>query len=372
MNSLRPESDRCRVAAPRALVIAMLLALAMAARPAFAQSLAADNGWHNVNLAEYRQHLEDLDGVVSSCVAQRKLKTPPPANNNACDPNRVGPDDRVSGAVQADSQPREVRYDWLRTVLASAAGKAAPPQSGVIRLKPETKTLPPDVNALLAEAQARLQDDEKQAAGPAKPAPTYSVERQKLNSILAQRAYKGVNEVSAADRFREWLYNQLDKFLASLVRFGTRSPWIVWTLRVLLLLAIGVGPVWALVRIERGSRIKLIPDIQPSPGAPSAREWQLWLRDAQAMAAKGEWRDAIHFVYWASIARLESRRLWPADRARTPREYLRLLPVADPRKPTLMALTRNFERTWYGGGKAESADFNSALEQAETLGVTRE
>ncbi len=344
----------------------------MAAWPVLAQTLTADNGWRNVNLEEYRQHLENLEGVVSECAVLRKLKTPSPANDSACDPNQAGPDDRVSGAVQGDSQSREVRYDWLRTVLASAGGKAAPAQSGVIRLNPETKNPPPELDALLAEAQARLQEDEKQAAGPAVTAPNYSVERQKLNRILAERAYKGVSEVSAAERFREWLYNQLDKFLASLVRFGTHSPWIVWTLRVLLLLGIGVGLVWALVRIERGSRVKLIPDVEPAPGAPSAREWQLWLKDAQAMAAKGEWRDAIHFVYWASIARLESRRLWPADRARTPREYLRLLPVADPRKSTLTALTRNFERTWYGGRKADSADFSSALEQAETLGVTRE
>ena len=95
---------------------------------------------------------------------------------------------------------------------------------------------------------------------PAEPAPNYAGERQTLNSILAQRAYKGVNEVSAADRFREWLYNQLDKFLASLVRFGTRSPWIVWTLRVLSARwHLAWDLVWALVRIERGSRIKLIP-----------------------------------------------------------------------------------------------------------------
>jgi hypothetical protein len=228
------------------------------------------------------------------------------------------------------------------------------------------------MDALLAEARARLQDDEKQTESPAEAAPNYAPERQKLNNILADRAYKNANEVSASERFREWLYNQLDKFFASLVRFGTRSPWIVWMLRILLLLGIGLGLVWALVRIERGSRVKLIPDVDPSPGAPSAREWQLWLKDAQAMAAKGEWRDAIHFVYWASIARLESRRLWPADRARTPREYLGLLAVTDPRKPTLTALTRSFERTWYGGRKAESADFNAALEQAAALGVVSE
>jgi hypothetical protein len=110
----------------------------------------------------------------------------------------------------------------------------------------------------------------------------------------------------------------------------------------------------------------------PSPGAPSAREWQLWLKDAQAMAAENRWREAIHFVYWASIARLESRRLWPADRARTPREYLGLLPGADPRKPSLTALTWSFERTWYGGRAAASSDFKAALEMASELGVRAE
>ena len=197
-----------------------------------------------------------------------------------------------------------------------------------------------------------------------------------MNAILAQRAYQGSTETSPLDRFREWLYNQLDKFLASLVRFGSRSRWIVWSLRVLLVLGICVGLVWAIVRIERGSRIKLVPDVVPSPDAPSAREWQLWLADARAMAAKGQWRDAIHFVYWAAIARLESnvgsRRPWPADRARTPREYLRLMPGADPRTPTLTALTRSFERTWYGGRAAESGDFEAALELAGSLGVKAE
>ncbi len=370
MSLLRPELDRRRVAAARSVAIAALLALTAAARPVRAQTASADSGWHDVNLSEYRQHLENLEGVVSSCVAERKLKTP--ANGDVCNAKRVGPDDRVSGVVQGDAQSREVRYDWLRTVLASAGGKAAPAQSGTIQIRPETKTSAPGVDALLAEASVRLRNDEMQAGNPAAANHDYAGQRQKLNGILADRAYKSANEVSATDRLREWFYNQLDKFLASLVRFGTHSPWIVWTLRILLLLGISVGLVWALLRIERQSRVKLIPDMEPAPGTPSAREWQLWLKDAQSMAAKGEWRDAIHFVYWASIARLESRRLWPADRARTPREYLGLLPTSDARRPSLTALTRSFERTWYGGRKAESADFNAALEQAESLGVTRE
>src|ERR1035441_9342535 len=77
---------------------------------------------------------------------------------------------------------------------------------------------------------------------------------------------------------------------------------------------------------------RLVPESDgPAVGAASARDWQLWLADARRAAAAGQWREAIHFVYWAAISRLESKRLWPADRARTPREYLSLVAAEDPR-----------------------------------------
>ncbi len=368
MTWLRPASIRFGIA-----LHAPLLALVAAAPLAHAQDSDAGASWHDASLADYRQHLEQLDSIVAACRAQVARKVPVPASDNACDPNRVGADDSVSGL--GSLPPREVSYDWLRTALARAGGRAAAPSPG-IHLIPGEKSAPLSVDSLLAEAQARLQIDEKQAGSPAEPATSFASQRAALNAILAQRAYQGSTQASPVDRFREWLYNQLDKFLASMVRFGSRSRWIVWSLRVLLVLGICVGLVWAIVRIERDSRIKLVPDVVPSADAPSAREWQLWLADARAMAQKGQWRDAIHFVYWAAIARLESnvgsRRPWPTDRARTPREYLRLMPGADPRTPTLTALTLSFERTWYGGRAAESGDFEAALELASSLGVKSE
>ena len=283
--------------------------------------------------------------------------------------------DRVQ--LPGGAQPREVRYDWLRTVLALAGNKNSPTQTATIRPRTGATAALPSVDELLTEARRRLQTDTKQAGDPATKKPDYRVEQHTLDGILLQKAYRSATEVSATDRFREWIYSQLNKLLASLVRFGSRSRWIGWALLGLLLTGIGVGLVWVFVRIERSARIKLVPDeIPPASGAPSAREWQLWLADAKTVAAKGEWRDAIHFVYWSVIARLESgaepRRLWPADRARTPREYLGLVPGADPRRPALVALTQSFERTWYGGRAAASADFNAALDLATSLGVKKE
>jgi hypothetical protein len=370
MSSLRPRSRNWNVAAPATLAAAAFLALAAAMPHGRAQQTPSSSGWRDVNLAEYLQHLQALDGVVADCGKQLSLKTPPPAHDNACDPNRVGPDDRVQWPGAAASEPREVRYDWLRQVLANAGKKHSAAQPSVLGAHSIAKKDQPPVGSyLLSAAHQRLQMDELQAQTPLAANPAYIAQRKSLDAILAQREYKGVTEVSASDRFWEWFDNLLDNIKARLEALGARAPWIGDLLYGLLIAAICTVLVLLFVRLERNSRVRLVPDIEASPGAPSAREWQLWLKDAQAAAAGGQWREAIHSVYWASISRLESRRLWPADRARTPREYLALLRATDPRQPTLTALTLGFERTWYGGREAAASDFTYAMALATELGV---
>ncbi|MGD0741446.1 MAG: DUF4129 domain-containing protein [Terracidiphilus sp.] len=350
------------------LLVAALLVPEAAAPHAHAQQPPSNGGWRDVNLAEYRQHLQDLDSVVADCQAQLKLKKPASASNNACDPNRVGPNDRVQSPGAAGSEPREVRYDWLRAVLtlAGSKGSASQPAAGA---PASAKSKPADPNDLLNDAHQRLQMDERQVESPLETNLAYADERRSLNTILAQREYQGVTKVSVRDRFLEWLGNLLDKIVMKLAGMGARAPWAARLLEGLLLGGICIALVWFFIRLERSGRVRLIPDVESGPGAPSAREWQSWYQEAGDMAAKSQWREAIHSLYWASISLLESRRLWPADRARTPREYLGLLAGDDPRKVGLTALTRSFERTWYGGGDAAASDFNAALEHVRTLGL---
>jgi hypothetical protein len=369
MSSLPPRSRNWNAGAPAALAAAAVLVLAATLPHARAQQVPSSSGWRDVNLSEYVQHLQALEGVVTDCGAQLNLKKPVPAAE--CDPARVGPDDRVEwpGAAQA----REVRYDWLRSVLSRAGKKDSSAPTVVPGVHSNAKKdQPPDESYLLAAARQRLQMDEQQAESPLPANSAYAAQRKSLDAILAQREYKGVTEVSASDRFWEWLDNLLDKVLSRISGIGSRAPWVAELLYGLLIAAACTVLVWLIVRLERNARVRLVPDIEPAPGAASAREWQLWLKDAQTAAAGGQWRDAIHSVYWASISRLESRRLWPADRARTPREYLGMLRGSDPRKPMLTALTRSFERTWYGGREAAAADFNTAMALAAELGVQAE
>lgn len=380
MNSSRPRFAGLIGWTSSTLVFAAF-SLVLAAPHACAQHAAAGAGFRDASVDEYVEHLRNLDAIVSSCQTQRaagngqsaaKIQGGSQLDFPACDAAQVGLDDRVQWPSGAGTQAREVRYDWLRSVLRRATKKSTGAQTDVLNPIRQAKTKPVTVDPLLTQAHDRLQADLKQAVSPVQTTLPYADERKALNAILAQKAYKGVTELSPRERFLEWLSGQIDRFLAGLMQIGERAPWIGLVLRILLIAGACTVLILLVVRIERQGRVRLIPDELPAPEAPSAREWQLWLRDAQETAAKGQWREAIHFLYWASISRLESRRLWPADRARTPREYLLLLPGSDLRKPALAELTRKFERTWYGGHPAAAFDFGTALDLVRALGVAKE
>jgi len=110
------------------------------------------------------------------------------------------------------------------------------------------------------------------------------------------------------------------------------------------------------------------PNFGLPPDRPSALPWQTWLQRAREAAGDGNYRGAIHLIYWSAISWLESQGAWIPDRARTPREYLRLLPAQAPQRHRLYALTQRFEPVWYGGRPASAADFDAMLQELEELG----
>jgi len=189
-----------------------------------------------------------------------------------------------------------------------------------------------------------------------------------MKQVLAGSEYSGLEEIDPKDSTLEKVGNWLNNALLSMMKASARAPWLGRLLVWGFIAAVCVALVWGLLQLERRWRIRLIPnDRSPAPSAASAIPWQLWLEDARRAAAAGLWREAIHFLYWASISRLESKRLWPADRARTPREYLALVEPDDPRQPSLATLTRSFERVWYGGRPAAESDYQRAEKIATVL-----
>ncbi len=125
--------------------------------------------------------------------------------------------------------------------------------------------------------------------------------------------------------------------------------------------------IWWFIRRLQVQRLGLPRDSVPHSSAPSALDWQEWLEQGQKLGREGRWREAIHHVYWAAISCLESRRLWPADRTRTPREYLGLLSENPETRADLFSLTKSFEHSWYGELPAGEKDFAEACGMLERI-----
>ena len=284
-------------------------------------------------------------------------------------------------------------YGWLRALLGKvrdtdkAAAKRAAKEAAKPDAKPASgaKGAPAEELArtqarataqLLKDARTRLDRDLAQIdAAPAAP-PMHTQERETMTQVLADPSFRNLEDPATQDSvldkigrwLRHWIGRAIDRIVASISKVVSRSVWLGRLLLWGLILGVCVGLVWGLLQLERGWRTRLVPEgAFPGAGAASARDWQLWLEDARQAAAAGQWREAIHFLYWASISRLESRRLWPADRARTPREYLALVAPEDPRKAGLATLTGSFERIWYGGRAAAESDYRNAEQLAAAL-----
>jgi Domain of unknown function (DUF4129) len=325
----------------------------------------ASGGWYDVSRADYRKHLEALKTVVEACAKARDAK--------ACNPALVGQDDRVALGNDSNAERRPVRYDWLRVLMIQGQKKDAPQKARTpagtenSQASPDVLPPPPTTTQLLQAAEKRLAADEAQANGPAETEPDNKAQRAVLQQVLAGREFRGLRQTPRGESLAEKIDNWLNSLFAGAARLGARAPWLGRVVVTLFILLVCVGLVWGLLQMERRRRIRLMPEAMPAPDAPSARDWQRWLEDAREAAREGLWREAIHLVYWAAISRLESRRLWPADRARTPREYLTLMAGEDPRRAGLAALTGSFERTWYGGRAAGEREYRQAEELAQGL-----
>lgn len=351
----------------------------------------------DVSIADYRTHLTDLISVVQVCAKARDLAH--------CDTSLVGPDNRVPITEKGQEVRRLVSFAWLRVLLSNAVAKdklkptdkSAQTDATQKKTAQESKTpnkgedaksqagnedseqkksaaaqdsanAPASVSDLLEDAVDRLNADLVQAGGTPLPAAAHASARNAMKQVLAGSEFSNLNRRTMRDSLLEQLNDWLNRLLSHLSGSRVNSPWvgrlIFWGFIVLVCL----GLAWGLLQLERRWRIRLVPEsLAPAAGAASARDWQLWLADARRAAAEGNWREAIHFLYWAAISRLESRRLWPADRARTPREYLALVSADDPRKAGLSALTRSFEHTWYGGRPADEPAYRAAEEMATSL-----
>ena len=205
--------------------------------------------------------------------------------------------------------------------------------------------------------------------------------RSKLAHILSGREYQTVKGESALgrvwDQIQRWISWILDHTIGRLLEKGPVRTTIFWLLVIVVFLLIALRVVRILTRLARTEALRV-------DGAfPPGKNWRDWSQEALAAGRAGNYRTALHSAYWAGIYRLADSGAWRLDEARTPREYLRLLknpperesglpaaqPAADPGRVTaLTSLTRSMESAWYGYIPATEQEFESAIDNLETLG----
>jgi uncharacterized protein DUF4129 len=219
---------------------------------------------------------------------------------------------------------------------------------------------------ILANAGLRLKAMRAEAALYEQPDHSDDTTRKRLDEILSAREFDQVRGPTALDllkqRFWAWIGKFFRKLSPKIPNIEDLGQWFVWGM---IALAAAIAGIW-LYRVSQQNMGTGKREIIPF--TPSSRNWREWLADARARAARGEWRDAVHFGFWAAVSRMESDGVWPPDKTRTPREYLNAIPVSSLSKEPFAMVTRKFEASWYGSRPTTEADFAQFAAQLERLG----
>lgn len=312
------------------IVSALLLAMAC--------FCAAEARGESISVAEYKQQLHDIGQKIDG------LKT---------DPDQAGKlvaeiPDTVS--VTTSSGEVNVSNKILKDDLAAFSRADAGKRTG-----------------LLSQLQNYVQALTDAAESYDQPAVDHSAAQGKLNQILSRHEFNKVRGPSAKDALLGRIYRWFSRILSRLALRGSGN-FDVMRLIIYLLVAAAATLVliWTIRRLRRPQEELATREIIPF--SPSAKSWRTWLAEARTLAQEQDWRNAIHLAYWAGISYLEEHGAWKPNRARTPREYLRLIGTRAAQYSVLAALTRKLEYVWYGYGEAMESDFNEALGQLEKLG----
>ncbi len=235
------------------------------------------------------------------------------------------------------------------------------------------RTDPEQQAAQLAELADRLAALQQRLADPNTGGnPTDATPHDRLTRILAQPEYQQAQRQESA--LKQWLNLLLRKLQALFRKLFSASPQAQpsqFTLNLTRLLIGGVlvlALLYALYKFFRwfGTRNRR-QEAETGPReilgeviSESATTEDL-LAAARALAAQGDYRSAIRRAYIALLFELEQRGKLRLHRAKTNRDYLDALRDEASLYPSFVALTRMFERIWYGHAHATEFDFEGFL-----------
>lgn len=317
-----PDATRRPIAQPRVLLLAAVLPCVC---------FSANAALRTTTPEALRVEIAQLQTLTSMCAADA----------SACKATQVGPDE--TGGAPGQPGSYSVHWNWLRNALTNAA---------------EAKTA--DRTANMQAALAHLNSLAVDLGDPASTPTQLTQARTTVNDILSRKEFQQADAPTWWERQKARFWAWLANAFHGVDNLGTKHPWLGRTLEWLLFTGATVG----LLLLVRRSLVQQRLRVSLTEAAMQRATWQreptAWAELAHTHAARGEWRDAVHCLYWAAIVLLESRRAWSHDPTRTPREYLRLLAPQSSQHRILRALTRLFEQLWYGQQAATEADFTRA------------
>ena len=318
-----------RVIAVATMVIA--LGGSPAARAAALKAVSAET---------FRAEVVRLEGVVAQCAAAAA----------SCKVESVGDDLQVGDTAKGGF---EEHWEWLRAALKAA------------------KTAKDGERArLMRETEAQLAEMAQESVAASNPQQDFGRARAVANAVLARPEFLHDGGLTWWDRAKARMLAWVRRFFEGVVEVGTAAPWLGTLLEWVCYVGAAVGLLFFLLRNLARQRLRVALGDAALHGAAwesEADDWAKWARDH---ADAGEWREAVHCLYWAAIVSLETRRAWRHNPTRTPREYVRLLKAGSAQQQRLRSLTQIFERVWYGLRAADEAEYSEARALYEHLSAS--
>lgn len=287
-----------------------------------------------VDLATFRAQVSAAEQLAGTCAA----------NAAGCDADAVPPDADVTGGPAGPSF--HANWEWLREALRAA--KKGPPAKRVEAMQ---------------AARDHLAEEGAEATSPSSGATagaSFRQARQTANSILAGPEFQAAEGPSWWDRLIARFEDWLGRAFRGMQGVGARNPWIAPVIEWALFGAAAAGLILFVRRSLARQSLRIALSDAAAAVRRSHRDTTDWARMAEERAAAGDWREAVHSLYWAAIVSLEARNAWKPNPTRTPREYPRLLRPGSQAQRHLRDLTGQFERVWYGNHGLDEADFRAA------------
>lgn len=277
--------------------------------------------------------------------------------------------------VQLEAESQVEVHGQLNTLASQWEGVTAVefPDKSLMQidssyLVAELKNDPPDLERLqnLFDALSRAHEEYPQKV--------FTIQDvEPLKEILARPEFQW--QEAQTVEMPDWLGNLFDGFfnLMERIAFGVWNA--LYHGRVFFITAAVLLFVFSLFYISRSLSRSLVRDAQLA--AEGGDEDNVLtskgaMQRAQTLSEKGDYRNAIRYLYLSSLLVLDEQGLLRYDRSRTNREYLRSISS----KPDLMNPLRDvidvFDRVWYGYESVDENTYQSYIRQVDELREKKE